>query len=52
MHKRNEYMVDNSDLVLAFWNGEESGGTYYTLSYAKKKNKRVFYCMLKDFSSN
>lgn len=52
MHKRNEYMVDNSDLVLAFWNGKEFGGTYYTLTYAKKKNKQVFCCMLNDFSSN
>lgn len=46
MHKRNEYMVDSSELVLGFWNGEESGGTYYTLTYANKKNKQVFICDL------
>ena len=51
MHKRNEYMVDNSDLVLAFWNGEDSGGTFYTLSYAQKKGKRVFCCMLNDIKN-
>ena len=45
------YMVDNSDLVLAFWNGKESGGTYYTLSYAKKKDKHVFCCMLNDIKN-
>ena len=27
MQKRNEYMVNKSDHVLAYWNGEESGGT-------------------------
>ena len=39
MLKRNEYMVDKSDLVLAYWNGEESGGTWYTVNYAKQKHK-------------
>ena len=41
MLKRNEYMVDKSDLVLAYWNGEESGGTWYTMNYAKKKGKAL-----------
>ena len=38
-HKRNEYMVDKSDLVLVVWNEEEKGGTYYTYQYAVRKNK-------------
>ena len=40
MQKRNEYMVDNSDYVIAVWNGKPSG-TENTVKYAKKKNKVV-----------
>ena len=40
MQKRNEYMVDNSDYVIAVWNGKPSG-TGNTVKYAKKKNKLV-----------
>ena len=40
MQKRNEYMVDNSDYVIAVWNGKPSG-TGNTVKYAKKKNKVV-----------
>lgn len=40
MQKRNEYMVDNSDYVIAVWNGKPSG-TGNTVKYAKKKNKIV-----------
>ena len=35
MQKRNEYMVNKSDLILSYWNGEENGGTWNTLSYAR-----------------
>ena len=38
--KRNEYMVDNYDYVIAVWNGKPSG-TGNTVKYAKKKNKVV-----------
>ena len=41
MQKRNEYMVNKSDLVIAFWNGEESGGTLNTMNYAKRKSKQL-----------
>ncbi|MBQ8522720.1 MAG: DUF1273 family protein [Clostridia bacterium] len=37
MQKRNEYMVDNSDLVIAIWNGTPSG-TLNTIKYAKSKD--------------
>lgn len=40
MQKRNEYMVDNSDYVIAVWNGKPSG-TENTVKYANKKNKVV-----------
>lgn len=39
--KRNKYMVDNSDTVVAIWDGRENGGTYNTISYAKSKEKKV-----------
>lgn len=41
MIKRNEYMVNKSDLVIAFWDGIEKGGTYNAINQAKKKNKKV-----------
>ncbi len=39
-NKRNCYMVDNSDIVLTFFDGQR-GGTRSTLSYADKKGKRI-----------
>ena len=48
MMKRNRYMVDNSDIVLAIWNGNENGGTWNTLKYAMSKKKMIKYIMLCD----
>ena len=39
--KRNRYMVDKSKLVIAVFNGIEQGGTWYTIKYAKYKNKQM-----------
>ena len=41
MKKRNQYMVDCADVVLAVWNGEPSG-TGQTVWYAKEKGKVVW----------
>ncbi len=41
MLKRNRFMVDNSNFVIAAWDGRKRGGTYYTLNYAKKLNKQI-----------
>lgn len=38
--KRNEFMVDNSDIVLTFYDGQ-AGGTAQTLAYANKKGKQI-----------
>lgn len=37
MQVRNEWMVDNCDLVLAMHNGDTSGGTYNCVKYATNK---------------
>lgn len=41
MHKRDEYVVDNSDLMLAVYDGKPVGGTFITVDYANKSNKKV-----------
>lgn len=40
-HKRNEWMVDNADAVLAYWSGKERGGTYACIKYARKVGKQI-----------
>lgn len=40
MMDRNKYMVDNSQYVIAVWNGKPSG-TGNTIKYANKKGKEV-----------
>lgn len=40
MYKRNKYMVDNSDFVIAVWNGKVSG-TGKTVRYAESQGKKV-----------
>ncbi len=37
---RNIYMVDHSDLVISWYDGQK-GGTHNTLSYAKKEYKKI-----------
>lgn len=43
MNKRNRYMVDNSDKVLALWDGSQ-GGTGNCVAYATMKNKTIINC--------
>ncbi len=40
MHRRNEYMVDHSNLLIAAFNGEK-GGTMNTILYAIRSKKEV-----------
>ena len=40
MLKRDRYMVDNSDIVVAYLT-KSSGGTYYTVKYANEKGVKV-----------
>ena len=48
MLARNRFMVDNSDRVIAVWNGYFRGGTAYTVRYAKKQGKEIFLIRPKD----
>lgn len=47
MQKRNEYMVDNSDIVIAVWDGSK-GGTCNCVQYAKKLGKEIIYINPKE----
>lgn len=38
--KRNQYMIDHSDFVIAVWNGKPSG-TGKTVLYVRKKGREV-----------
>lgn len=40
MQKRNEWMVDNSNYIIAVWDGT-NGGTGNCVEYAKKVNKEI-----------
>lgn len=40
MQARNQWMVDNSDLVIAVWDGSE-GGTSNCVKYATKQKKQI-----------
>lgn len=42
MQKRNEYIVDNCDLLIAVWNGTK-GGTFNTIKYARSVNRKIEY---------
>lgn len=41
MHHRNEYMIDNSEILLAIYDGSKRGGTNNTVNLAIKKHKKV-----------
>jgi uncharacterized phage-like protein YoqJ len=41
-YRRNEWMVDNADLVIAFWDGRLEGGTAGCIRYAQYRGKKVF----------
>ena len=48
MQRRNEYMVDAADLVIAVVSGEKKGGTFNTVRYAKRKQVPVYLFDLAD----
>lgn len=40
MHIRNQWIIDNSDELLAVWNGYRQGGTFSAVRMAEKKIER------------
>lgn len=50
MQKRNEWMVNNCDILIAVWDGT-SGGTKNCIDYAISKNKRIVYVDIKDLGN-
>lgn len=42
MQQRNRYMVDNSDTLFTYIY-KNNGGTFYTLNYAKQKDKQIIF---------
>lgn len=43
-HVRNHFMVDQADLVIAYWSGKRSGGTYATIQYAQQTDTPIVNC--------
>lgn len=41
MFRRNRYLVDHSDMILAAYDGYSNGGTAMTLDYAHRKGRKV-----------
>ena len=39
--KRNELMVDNSNVLISCWNHEKHGGTWYAIRYALQQKNIV-----------
>jgi uncharacterized phage-like protein YoqJ len=39
--ERDEFMVDHSNLLIAYYDGREKGGTYYTVKKATNQGIRV-----------
>ena len=48
MQKRNAYIVDNSDIVIAIWDGIKKGGTWNCVKYAQKLGKEIIYINPKE----
>jgi uncharacterized phage-like protein YoqJ len=48
MQIRNEWMVNHCDLLIGVWNGDQSGGTYNCLEYAKSVGKEIYCINPKD----
>ncbi len=41
-HRRNDYLVEQADVVVAFYDGESSGGTAYTVRRARRSGVEIY----------
>lgn len=48
MQKRNEWMVDNCDILIAVWD-KSPGGTKNCVDYAESKKKQIIYINPKNY---
>ena len=51
LQKRNEWMVDNCDLLIGCWDGVKKGGTWNCLKYAMKLGKEIKIINPKNFET-
>ena len=40
-HRRNDYLIENANVVVAYWDRIPKGGTYYTVSKARRMNRTI-----------
>lgn len=52
MQIRNEWMVDRSESVVAVWSGQQKGGTWNCIQYAKKMQKYILILKLVTLENN
>ena len=41
---RDKYMVENCDILIAIFDGNNVGGVYHTIQHAKRLGKKIIYC--------
>ena len=51
LQKRNEWMVDNCDLLIGCWDGVKKGGTWNCLKYAMNLEKEIKIINPKNFET-
>lgn len=42
LFERNKWIVDNSDVLVACWDGRPDGGTWNCISYARQAGKKIY----------
>ncbi|EIK40176.1 hypothetical protein HMPREF1055_00912 [Bacteroides fragilis CL07T00C01] len=40
-HRRNDYLLNHADTLIACWDGQSHGGTYYTVNKARMTNRTI-----------
>jgi hypothetical protein len=40
-HRRNDYMINKSHVIVTYWDGVFKGGTFYTVRKAQQENKQI-----------
>ncbi len=50
MFLRDEYLVDVGDILIAAWDGRNTGGTHHTIQYAKTQDKIIIHINPNDYN--